>query len=110
MITVTAELARSFADSGTAGESGSLSDTGNLSIDYEFLDNVILSGGMTVSMSTTDQSGREDISFDPKLGVRYLVNENWSAKLDLGYSRRNSNFAGESYTNFSAGFGLVGKL
>lgn len=110
VITVTAELARSFADSGTAGESGSLSDTGNLSIDYEFLDNVILSGGMTVSMSTTDQSGREDISFDPKLGVRYLVNENWSAKLDLGYSRRNSNFAGESYTNFSAGFGLVGKL
>lgn len=110
VITVTAELARSFSDSATAGESGSLDDSGILSVDYEFLDNVILSTGMTVSLTTTDRSGREDISFDPTFGVRYLVNENWSAKLDLGYSRRYSNFAGESYSNFSAGFGLVGQL
>lgn len=110
VITVTASLARSFADSGTPGESGSLSDSGQISLDYEFLDNVIISSGLTFSVSTTDQSGREDIDVGPSLGIRYLVNENWSAQLDLGYSKRESNFVGESYTNYSAGFGLVGKL
>ena len=110
VMTVTAELARNFADSGTAGVSGTLSDSGKLSLDYEFLDNIIVSSGVTFTWSTTDQSGREDFSVDPTLGVRYLVNENWSARLDLGYSTRDSNFNGESYTNLSAGFGLVGKL
>ncbi len=110
IMTLTAELIRSFEDSGTPGESGSLADSGRLSVDYEFLDNIIISSGVTLSFSTTDQSGREDFSVNPTLGVRYLVNENWAARLDLGYSTRESNFAGESYRNFSAGFGLVGKL
>lgn len=110
VITITAELARSFEDSSTPGESGSLDDSGVLTIDYEFLDNVIISGGLSVAVSTTDQSGREDIDIGPTLGVRYLVNENWSAQLGLGYSKRESNFTGESYSNYSASFGLVGKL
>lgn len=110
VITVTAELGRSFQDSGTPGESGSLVDSGTLSLDYEFLDNVIISSGLALSVSTTDQSGRTDIDVGPSIGVQYFVNENWSAQLNLGYARRNSNFAGESHTNYSAGFGLVGKL
>lgn len=110
VITLTAELARNFSDSATPGESGSLSDSASFSIDYEFLDNVIVTGGLSFSVSTTDQSGREDIDVGPSIGVQHLVNENWSAKLNLRYSKRESNFTGESNTNFSAGFGLVGKL
>lgn len=110
VITVTAELGRSFEASGTTGESGSLTDSGDLSLDYEFLDNVIISTGLGLSVSSTDRSGREDIDINPTLAVRYLVNENWDARLDLGYSIRESNFTGEGYRNFTAGFGLVGKL
>lgn len=110
VITVTAELGRSFQDSGTAGESGSLVDSAKFALDYEFLDNVIISGGLALSTSTTDQSGRTDTDVAPSIGVQYLVNENWSAKLNLGYARRASNVGGESYSNYSAGFGLVGKL
>ena len=110
VLTATAELTRSFADSATAGESGSLNDSAEFSLDYEFLDNVIISSGLALAMSNTDQSGREDFTVDPTLAVRYLVNENWDAALNLGYSIRESNFTGESYRNFTAGFGLVGKL
>lgn len=110
VITVTAELARDFEDSGTPGASGTLEDSGQISIDYEFLDNVIISSGLTFSVSNTDQTGREDVNLGPTIGIRYLVNENWSSQLNLGYSKQDSNFDGESFTNFSAGFGLVGKL
>ena len=58
VITVTAELERSFEDSGTPGESGSLLDSATLSLDYEFLDNVIISGGLSLSASTTSTAKR----------------------------------------------------
>jgi hypothetical protein len=110
VISLTTDIERSFEDSATPGVSGVTAYSLSTVLDYEFLDNVIISGGIGYSISETGQTNRQDIDVNPTVGVRYLVNENWTAQLDLGYTARDSNVAGESYDNYSASFGLVLKF
>lgn len=110
LVSLTTNIERTFDGSATAGESGVTAYSLSSAIDYEFLDNVIISGGITLSRSETGQTNREDIDVSPTLGVQYLVNENWTAQLNLGYATRSSNVAGEGYDNYSASFGLVVKF
>lgn len=110
LVSLTTDIERTFEGSATAGESGVTSYNLSTSVDYEFLDNVIISGGVALSLSETGQTNRQDVDVSPTLAVQYLVNENWTAQLDLGYATRSSNVAGESYNNYSASFGLVLKF
>lgn len=110
LISLTTNVERSFDGSATAGESGVTSYNLSTSIDYEFLDNVIISGGLGLSVSETGQTNRQDVDVSPTLSVDYLVNENWTARLNLGYATRSSNVSGESYDNYTASFGLILKF
>lgn len=110
LISLTNDIERTFEDSATPGVSGSTTYNLSTAVDYEFLDNVIISGGIGFSFSETGQINREDVDVSPTIGVRYLINENWTAQLNLGYATSRSNAAGESYDNYSASFGLVLQL
>lgn len=110
LVSVTTDIERTFEDSATPGVSGVTEYNLSTVADYEFLDNVIFSAGIGLSFSETNQTNRQDIDISPTLGVQYLINENWTARLDLGYTTRDSNVAGESYDNYTAGIGLVLKL
>lgn len=110
VVSLTTDIERSFEDSATPGVSGVTEYNLTSVVDYEFLDNIIVSGGIELSLSETGQTNREDFTVGPTLGVQYLVNENWTAQLDLGYTTRSSNVAGESYDNYFASFGLVLKF
>lgn len=110
LISLTTDIERTFEDSATPGVSGTTEYSLSTTADYEFLDNVIISAGVGLSFSETSQTNREDFDVSPTLGVRYLVNENWTARLDLGYTMRDSSATNESYDNYSASFGLVLKF
>lgn len=110
LISLTTDIGRGFEDSATPGVSGVTDYNLSTVLDYEFLDYVIVSAGIGLSLSETGQTNRQDIDVSPTLGVQYLVNENWTAQLDLGYTTRDSNVAGESYDNYSANLGLVLKF
>ena len=110
VISLTTDAERNFDDSATPGVSGVVNYSLSTMVDYEFLDNVIISSGVGFLLSDTSETDRQNIDITPTLGVNYLVNENWTATLDLGYARRLSNTDGERYNNYSAGFGLVLKF
>ena len=110
LFTISSNLTRSTSESNTAGESGVLSTGWSNSIDYDFLDNVIISAGFSFGVSTNQETKREDNDRSITAGIRYLVNENWSANLNFGNSIRSSTVAGENFKNFTVGFGLTGKL
>tara|TARA_R110002072_G_scaffold10523_11_gene48903 strand:+ start:2812 stop:4113 length:1302 start_codon:yes stop_codon:yes gene_type:complete len=110
VISLTTDIERTFEDSATPGVSGVIEYSLSTVVDYELLDNVIVSSGVGLSFSETSGTGREDLNINPTLAVKYLVNENWTAQLNLGYATRESTAAGESFENYSASFGLVMKL
>lgn len=110
LISLTTDIGRGFEDSATPGVSGVTDYSLSTVLDYELLDNVIVSGGIALTFSETGQTNRQDIDVSPSLGVQYLVNENWTVQFDLGYAMRDSNVAGESYDNYSASVGLILKF
>jgi hypothetical protein len=104
LVSLTTNLERTFEDSATPGVAGVTNYKLSTALDYEFLDDVILTGGLGLSFSENSQTSREDTN------VNYLVNENWTAQLKLGYDTRSSTLVGESYDNYSASFGLALKI
>ena len=110
LLTITNEVGRNFEDSATPGVSGFTKYNLSTAVDYEFLDDIILTGRLGLSFSENNQTSREDTDVSPALGVKYLVNENWTAQLQLGYDTRRSTAIGESFDNYSASFGLTLKL
>jgi hypothetical protein len=110
IVSITTDAGRTFEDSATPGVSGFTSYNLNTAVDYEFLDNVIITGGLGLSFSENEQTSREDTDVNYTVRVRYLVNENWTAQLDLGYQTRSSTAVNENYDNYSASFGLVLKF
>ena len=107
LLTITNNMERNFEDSATPGVSGFTTYNFSTAVDYEFLDHIILTGKLGLSLSENSQTSREDTDVNAGLGVKYLVNENWTAQLQLGYETRSSTAIGESYDNYSASFGLT---
>lgn len=107
LLTITNNMERNFEDSATPGVSGFTTYNFSTAVDYEFLDHIILIGKLGLSLSENSQTSREDTDVNAGLGVKYLVNENWTAQLQLGYETRSSTAIGESYDNYSASFGLT---
>ena len=110
LVSLTTNLERTFEDSATPGVAGVTNYKLSTALDYEFLDDVILTGGLGLSFSENSQTSREDTNVNSTLGVKYLVNENWTAQQKLGYDTRSSTLVGESYDNYSASFGLALKI
>lgn len=110
LISVTGSVGRSTAESSTPGESGVLTTTYSLGLDYAFLDNIIISGGLSHVVGINQQSGRTDLDYTGNVGVKYLVNENWTANLSVVRATRNSNIETNDYESVVATVGLTGKL
>ncbi len=110
LLTLTGNLSRATAESTTAGESGVLSTSLSSRLDYEFLDNIIITAGGSVTQSDNQESSRRDREYSFDTGVTYLVNEYWLARLAVTQSMRRSNALDKDYDNLSAGFTLTARL
>ena len=110
LLTLTGNLSRATAESTTAGESGVLTTSLDSRLDYEFLDNIIITAGGSVTQSNNQESSRRDKEYSFDTGVTYLVNEYWLARLAVTRSMRRSNAVDKDYDNLSAGFTLTARL
>lgn len=110
LLTLSSNLNRTTAESSTVGESGVLTTVFTNRLDYEFLDNIIVTAGAGLTDSDNQQTARRDRTYDFDAGVTYLVNENWSAKLSVKESRRSSSLATKDYDSLVAGLTLTAKL
>lgn len=110
LLTFSSRLSRSTVESTTVGESGILSTEFANRLDYEFLDNIVMSAGATLTHSDNQEQDRRDRDLAVDFGVNYLVNENWTAKLFLQQSWRNSSLPSKDYENFLASLTLTLRL
>ena len=81
LLTVMANAGRSTAESSTPGESGVLTLSYSLGLDYAFLNNIILGVDTSYTEGNNQEQARVDNDYVLGLSVDYFVNENWSAKM-----------------------------
>ena len=110
LLTLSGDLGRTTQESTTAGESGVLSTSFTARLDYEFLDNIVITAGGAVTQSNNQESARRDKDYSLDTGVTYLVNEYWVARLAVTRSMRRSNIEDKDYDNLAAGFTLTARL
>jgi hypothetical protein len=110
LLTLSGKLNRTTQESTTAGESGVLTTSLTNRLDYEFLDNIIVTAGSAITLSDNQQGSRSDRDYAFDGGVTYLANENWVAKLSVVRSMRRSNIEGRDYDNLTAGFTLTARM
>jgi hypothetical protein len=91
LTTVSGNYGQAIQQTTVGSSSGIFQTTGALRVDHELRRNILLN--MTGSVSNSDFDGitREDTTWDGGTGVRYLLNRNFYASLDYGYTYRNSN-------------------
>jgi hypothetical protein len=66
-------------------------------IEHELLPNVVLTGGASFAVQSYQSITRTDNIVEGDLGVRYLLNRNWSIGLATSYQSRTSNISGVNY-------------
>lgn len=110
LLTFSSRLDRSTGESTTVGESGVLTTNFVNRLDYEFLDNIVLTAGLALTQSDNQELDRRDSSYTADLGASYLVNQNWTARLYLEQSHRSSTIRTKDYDNFVAGVTLTARL
>lgn len=110
LLTVKANAGRSTAESSTPGESGVLTSSYSLGLNYAFLDNIILGLDTSYTQGDNQEQARVDNDYALGLSVDYFVNENWSAKMSVTRSWRSSTTDSESYSAIVATVNLIGKL
>ena len=110
LVTLTASTGRATAESNTPGESGVLTTSYSMNLDYAFLDNIILNGGLSYSIGDNQELTRIDKDYATNVGVNYFVNDNWSAAFSVTRSWRTSNFDAESFKALVATVSLSGKI
>jgi hypothetical protein len=110
LLTLNANARRSTAESSTPGESGVLTSSYSLGLDYSFLDNIVLGVDTSYTQGDNQEQARIDNDYALGLSVDYFVNENWSAKMSVTRSWRSSSTDSESYSAIVATVNLIGKL
>jgi hypothetical protein len=96
LLTLNANAGRSTAESSTPGESGVLTSSYSLGLDYAFLDNIVLGVDTSYTQGDNQEQARIDNDYALGLSVDYFVNENWSAKMSVTRSWRSSSTDSES--------------
>jgi hypothetical protein len=79
------------------GASGNLVTEVGVSVDHEFLRNLILGAGASYSTSDFEGAGREDEAFSVGMSGTYLVNRNLRVNLQYNYQNRDSNVVGADF-------------
>jgi hypothetical protein len=110
LTTIKGFATRTVEETTLSGASGSLDTEIGASVDHELLRNVILSAN--ASFLNTDYEGitREDDYMKLGIGGRYLVNRNLYVTLKYNYLSRDSNVAGEDYSQNVVLLGLTGQM
>lgn len=84
-------VARTVEESTVVGSSGILQTIANLSLEHEFLRNVLGSANVGYTMQDFEGLGRTDDYLSGGISGKYLLNRNWSVGLDASYTQRTSN-------------------
>jgi len=97
--TVKGSFSQSVAETTLIQASSSLETNVQLTVEHEFLRNVLALGsvGYVHDDYQMPSPKRIDDTFGVDLGVRYLLNRNWTATADINYSERDSNVAGGNF-------------
>lgn len=106
LTTIRIDAASTVEETVAAGASGFLDQSVGLGIDHELMRNVII--GARASYANQDYEGiaRSDDVIRAGFGVDYLINRNFSAGLDYGFTNRDSNVPGLDYTRNEVGLRL----
>jgi hypothetical protein len=98
-VTLTAALSRTIGETTVIGASGVAITDGALTLDYEYLDNLIFSARMSYSDQRFRGTERSDSIVTAGVGADYRIGANWYARLGLDRATRSSNVAGGSFTD-----------
>ncbi len=100
LVTVIGNVVRRVDETTTPGVSGILVTEGTIGVDYEYLDNLIVS--MRGSYSDQEYQGgpqRTDTLTNGTVSLNYSIGSRWYARLEVGVTRRDSTIAGSGYTD-----------
>jgi hypothetical protein len=90
--TIRGGFSQAVAETTLANASSSLETSVQLTAEHELLRNLLLLASVGFVHDDYQQTGpsRSDDTFGVDAGVRYLINRNWTATLDVNYSQRDS--------------------
>ncbi len=99
LLTVTAGLTRRIDETTLVGASGVLVSEGKIGVDYEYLDNLIVSLRAGYSDQSFRGFRRDDTVIDGSLAFDYRIGSRWYARLAYSMARRNSTLAGAGFSD-----------
>jgi len=101
--TIRASFSQAVAETTLPGASSSLETGVQLTGEHELLRNLLLLASVGFVHDNYQQASpaRSDNTFGADVGARYLLNRNWTATLDVNYSRRDSSAGNIPTGNYS---------
>jgi hypothetical protein len=101
--TIKGGFSQAVAETTLANASSSLETSVQLTAEHELLRNLLLLASVGFVHDDYQQTGpaRSDNTFGADAGVRYLLNRNWTATLDVNYSQRDSSAGNIPTGNYS---------
>jgi hypothetical protein len=101
--TIKASFSQAVAETTLPGASSSLETGVQLTGEHELLRNLLLLASIGFVHDNYQQASaaRSDNTFGADVGARYLLNRNWTATLDVNYSRRDSSAGNIPTGNYS---------
>lgn len=99
LLTVTGTVDRSVGETTQAGVAGTLDTLYSLNVDWEALYNLIVSAGGSFKSQEFEGSTRSEDTVDLYLRARWLITNNYYLEARAASTDRDSNLAGESFTN-----------
>ena len=107
LLTVHLTASRMPADTTVAGASALDTRQGAISFDWEVLPNVIVQGNAGYTDMKFVGATRDDQIADAGIGAKYLLNRHLSADVNYRFEQRNTNAAGQKYTDNLVTVGLT---
>lgn len=102
--------ARDFRPTDEGGAASNFRTDFGITIDHEFLRNVIVGGRANYRIDDFRGDDREDETYILGGGITYWLNRNLSLNAGYDYSERDSNQAGEDYRANTFSIGLTARL
>jgi hypothetical protein len=99
LVTVHFTAARTLTDTTIAGASSEDERSGQLSLDYELLRNLILQGNAGYEDDIFDGTPRQDHILTAGLGAKYLIDRHINLYADYTHAERNSNAVGNDFAD-----------
>lgn len=98
LTTATLSASRTWQETTVAGSSTALTTTAGTTVTHSLLDNVTLDAFFNYTREEFEETNRVDNTYSAGPGVTYLMNRFLHWRLNYSYTQRNSDAAGEDYT------------